>query len=435
KDGLKVRLGEQPFHVLVMLLEHAGQVVTREELQRRLWSSDTFVDFEQSLNAAVKRLREALCDAAEKPRYIETIPRHGYRLITTVGGGESSTVRQPSVFSEKSPRIFWSLTALFVVVAALMAMYHLLKNVKSAPVPIHSIAVMPFENLSSDPGQEYFSDGMTELLITELGKVHSLRVISRRSVMRFKGTTRTVSEIGNELKVDALIEGAVLREGNTVRVSAQLIRIRPEEHLWAQVYERDLTKALGLQRELVLVVVSELRIRLTATEQSRIVSSYTPNYLAQDAYFLGASELEKFTPAAEQTAILAFERSIALDQGYALPHYGLADAYKNLTMAAAVPPRQAFPKAEVEALKAIQLDPNLANAHTVVAWVKAMYYHDWATAESEFKRAIEINPSAVEAHRRYGWFLAWLGRGREALAEVRYAIQLEPYNVSCYRSS
>jgi TolB-like protein/DNA-binding winged helix-turn-helix (wHTH) protein len=234
-DGKKTKLPEQPFHILAALVEHPGEVVTREELRQRLWRSDTFVDFEHGLNTAVKRLREALGDSAENPRYIETLPRHGYRLMVPV---EKAKPETPQAFGRR--RVIWLavLAAVVVTIAAGVLSRQWLMD-RFSPVKIESLAVLPLENLSGNPEEDYFANGMTEALITELGKVHTLRVISRQSVMQYKGTNKPVPQIARELHVDAVVEGSALRAGEKVRITTQLIQANPERHLWSESYERN----------------------------------------------------------------------------------------------------------------------------------------------------------------------------------------------------
>lgn len=257
-DGTKTKLPEQAFQILSELIEHPGEVVTREELCHRLWRSETFVDCEHGLNTAVNRLREALRDSAEKPRYIETLPRHGYRLIVPVEKAEQSALLSSD---SSSRRIVWRAiwAFLILVVAAVLGWWRL---ERPWPIKIEAIAVLPLENLSTNPEEEHFADAMTEALINELGKVRDLRVIPRQSVMHYKGTSQSVAQIAQELKVDALVEGSVLRSGNKVRITAQLLGASPERHLWSDSYERDLQDVIVLQREVAKTIADEVRGRV-----------------------------------------------------------------------------------------------------------------------------------------------------------------------------
>lgn len=266
RRGLKIRLANQPLQVLQLLLEKPGQVVTREELQRTLWSSDTFVDFEHSLNAAVKRLREALGDSAENPRFIETLPRHGYRFIASVDASPADPPTPPLKWDRSRWSLRLVLAALVVSGAVSYIVFVTLRHGWHRPAaPIRAIAVLPLVNLSGDSSQEYFSDGMTDALITELSHVHSLRVISRQSVMRYKGTAKPLAQIGKELNVDVIVEGSATRDADKVRISIQLIRVNPEEHLWALCYQREMRDLLAVQSEVAQTIVVEVRARLDPT--------------------------------------------------------------------------------------------------------------------------------------------------------------------------
>ena len=275
----RTKLPEQPFQVLVALLERPGDVITREELRQRLWGSDTFVDFEQGLNTAVKRLREALGDSAEKPQYIETVPRHGYRLMVPVERPDPT----PSLADASARRRkIWlaALAVLVVAVAAGLVWRQWLRD-SFRPVKIESLAILPLVNLSGNPDEEYFADGMTEQLITELGKVSALRVISRQSVMRYKGTNKPVSQIARELHVDAVVEGSAMRAGDKVRITAQLVLANPERHLWSESYERNLRDVMTLQREVAQAIVHEIKLTLTPQGQQSLVN---PRPVSPEAY-------------------------------------------------------------------------------------------------------------------------------------------------------
>jgi len=270
KSGVRIRLGEQPFQVLLLLLQKAPQVVTREELRHLLWSNETFVDFDHSLNAAVRRLREALCDSADHPRFIETLPHHGYRFVWPVTPYEPAKLSEPDRSPERIKPPQRTVSLRFVIELILVAAVALLfttqihKWIFSPGIaPIRSIAVIPLENFSDVPADEYFCQGATDALISELGRIHSLRIVSRQSVMQYKGTSKTIPQIAKELRVDAVIEGTVFRDGSFVRVSVQLIRANPEEHLWANSYRRELKDILVLQSEVAQAIAKEINAQLT----------------------------------------------------------------------------------------------------------------------------------------------------------------------------
>ncbi len=430
-NGAKIKLPEQPFQILAELVEHPGEVVTREELRQRLWRSDTFVDFEHGLNTAVKRLREALGDSAEKPRYIETLPRHGYRLIVPVEKLEraAATGSEPPVHRRK----LWPV-ALAVVLVALAAglawRQRLLERFR--PAKIESLAVLPLENLSGNPDEEYFADGMTEALITELGKVHALRVISRQSVMHYKGTNKTVPQIAKELNVDAVVEGAALRTGGKVRITTQLIQANPEHHLWSESYERDLRDVLTLQGDVARAITSEINIKVTAQEHARLASSRPVNPeaypAALDAYLKGTYSMNRLGGGVRNvTGISHFHRAIASDPTYAPPYAGLCVAYTHMSFGTGpLPPAQAFGEMERAAQIALSLDPTLADAHTCLAWVKAFGQWDWSGADIGFRAAIELNRNSAQTHRLYAWYLAAMGRNEGAIAESQQAFDLDP---------
>lgn len=440
KDGLKVHLADQPLQILRLLLERPGEIVTREELQHNLWASDTFVEFEHSINAAVKRLREAVGDSAENPRFIETIPRHGYRFIAPVVGrglppGPSATLdpdpRGPPPVRKQAR---WALVAALLVMstASYPVARWLWQRLHSSPVPIRTIAVLPLVNLSRDPSQEYFSDGMTEALITQLGQIRSLRVISRQSVMRYKGTIKTVPQIARELNADALVEGSALREGDKVRINAQLIRASPEEHLWARSYERQIHGVLDLQAEVAQAIVAEIKGQVTPEEQARLVATRTVNPAAYDAYLRGSYELTQYGPSIED-ANRHFQQAVAADPGYAPAYVGLSHSYVLLTFFASMPPAEAYAKAEAAANTALRLDDNSAEAYLALARIKP-YAGDWAGAETAYQRAIERKPDSAWVRSSYGWFLTWMGRFDEAHREIHLALDIDPTSVRAMRA-
>lgn len=435
KDGLKIRLADQPLQILILLIEKPSQVVTREELQQRLWSSDTFVDFDHSLNAAVKRLREALGDSAENPRFIETLPRHGYRFIAPLGSIDRPPVepvtRDRREGTPAQKRLRWAVAVALLAVAGVSFPVGrwIWQRWHHSDGSIHSVAVLTLVNLSNDPSQEYFSDGMTEALITELGRMRSLRVISRQSAIHFKGTTKTVPQIAEELNVDALVEGSALRDGDKVRISVQLIRVKPEEHVWAQSYERDFRDVIALQREVSHAIVSEIQGRLlTSEERTRLARARPVKPEAYEAYLKGRFFWNKRTRAGMQAACAHFEQALALDPEFAPAYSGLADC---ITLSSEpgydlVSFQEAKARTRPLVMKALELDPHLAEAHASLGYQLNKFDGDEAGAERELRRAIEIDPNNVFARHRLFGMLFDRGLTEEALVENRRALAIDP---------
>jgi TolB-like protein/Tfp pilus assembly protein PilF len=382
KEGVKVRLQEQPFHLLSMLLEHPGEIVTREQLQKKIWPADTFVDFDQGLNNAVKRLREALRDSAEDPRFIETIPRRGYRFIGKV--------------TEKTAE------------------------------QIRSLAVLPLENLSHDPEQEYFAEGMTEALITNLAKIGGLRVISRTSAMQYKGVYKPLREIARELDVDTIVEGTVLRVGRRVRITAQLIDAPNEAHLWAESYEHDLRNVLALQSEVAQAIAREVQIKLTPQEQAQFAQAPPVDPESYEAYLKGRYHWNRRVVGGFEKAIAYFQEAIAKDPTYGAAYAGLADCLSGLGVWGFVPPNEGCGKAKRLALKALEIDRGLAEGHASLAWATMWYDYDFLAAEREFERSIELNPRYATARQWFGMSLGLMGRYEEGYAELKRAVRLDP---------
>src|SRR5437868_2698416 len=339
KRGVKIKLQDQPFQILQILLERSGEVVTSEELRGMSWPAHTFVDFDQGLNNAIKRLRESLSDSPDNPRFIETVPRHGYRFIGNLG---ATTGR------------------------------------------IKSLAVLPLENLSRDPEQDYFAEGLTEALITTLAKIRDLRVVSRTSAMQYKGIHKPVREIARELGVDSIVEGAVLRSGHRVRITAQLIDAPKETHLWAESYERDMRDVLALQTEVAQAIARQIRIKLTPIDEARLGAAPEVKPEAYESYLKGCYHWNGHYGI--RKAIPFFEEAIGIDPTYASAYAGLADCYSALMAWGQVSPNDGCVKAKVLALKALALDGTLAQAHTSLA-LATMYEYDFSGAEREFERA------------------------------------------------
>src|SRR5262249_52107554 len=351
KHGRRIKLQDQPFQVLALLLERPGEVVTREELRQKLWPVDTFVDFDVCLNTAIKRLRDALSATAESPRYVEPLPRRGYRFVAQVDGWAAATAPSSpaqiptdrptrgavtalvdAVLEAHRARTRWRVGAVVAGATALALVVVLFGarglrqrgQGKTIPPKIQSLAVLPLENLSGDPPPEEFADGMKEALITDLGKIGSLRVISRTSAMRYKGTRKTLPEIARELNVDAVVEGAVLRSGDRVRITAQLIRTASDQHLWAEEFQGELRDVLTLQSDVARAIANQIRAKLTQ-QQARLERNVPPE--AYQLYLKGRYFWNKRTGEGFKTAIQYFDQAIAEQPAYAAAYAGLADSY------------------------------------------------------------------------------------------------------------
>jgi TolB-like protein/DNA-binding winged helix-turn-helix (wHTH) protein/Flp pilus assembly protein TadD len=435
KSGVKLKLQEQPFQLLCMLVEHTGEVVTREELRGRLWAADTFVDFDHSLNAAVKRLRDTLGDSAENPVFIETLARRGYRFIGSISGSPEE-VAKPAKF--RSSFLAGSIGSYRTVLAsAAVVIVTVLAILSSVSIygrrpglgekRIESLAVLPLENLSRDLEQEYFSTGMTDALIAQLSQAGALRVASRTSVMRYKGTKKSLPEIARELHVDGVIEGSVLRSGNRIRIVAQLIQARTDQQLWAESYERDLTDILGLQAEVAQAIVKQVRSQLAPGKQAPFHSTTTVHPEAYEAYLKGCFYRDSSnTKAGIKKAQDYFQNAIRKDPNFAAAYAGLADSYLDLGSYRWMPPQEAYRYGNAAVLKALELDETLGEAHSTLGYLSWQYAWDWQRAEAELRRSIDLNPNYLEGHEGLAWYLAWSGRSEDALAEIEKIRKLDP---------
>lgn len=434
RDGRRERLQGQPGNLLVILVQRGGDLVTREELRAQLWPQDTFVDFDHGLNNAVNRIREVLGDSATSPRYIETIPRRGYRFIAEVEKLENSSLvtpdfSQPHVHSSRIHRLLKSPLVWIAVVALIPVAIYVSPHLLSHPPEIQSVAVLPFADLSGDRGQEYFSDGMTEELISDLAQIGSLRVISRTSVMQYKNVRKPLPVIARELHVDGIIEGSLERAGNRIRIRAELIYAPTDTHLWARNYERDAGDILALESEVAQAITTEIGLKLTPHQFAQLTASARPvSQEAHDAYLLGLYELSERTDQQLQASIADFQRAIELDANYAPAYAGLANAYelRGSLLYMLAPPAEVMPKAEAAARKALELDESLPEAHAALAWVELAYNWHWDNSGREFQRAIELNPNYAQAHQWYAFYLAATGNSQQALSEVQRALDLDP---------
>ncbi len=453
KHGLRVRIQEQPFQVLAVLVEHAGEVVTREELQKKLWPADTFVDFDHGLNKAISKIREALSDAAESPRFVETVARRGYRFLAEVRAAETGPAHGPELVTRPhteagardrpdiagtvaTPKRFsrsraWK-TSVFALLLVMAAVASWKLRTWSGPSPaIRSLAVLPLESLSSDASQDYFADGMTDELISDLGQISALRVISRTSVMGYKHARKPLPEIARELNVDAVVEGTVLRSGDQVRITAQLIEASSDKHLWSQSYEGELRDTLALQSKVARAIADQIRINLNPQERAALKKAKVVNPQAYESYLKGRYFWNKRTADGLKVALAYFNQAIDEDSNYAQAYSGLADTYALLGdwQYAVMIPKEAFPKAKAAAIKALELDSALGEAHNSLAFCLDGFDWDLESAGKEFQRAIELNPGYATAHHWYAWHLSLLGRYDEAIAEMKKAESLDPLSL------
>jgi TolB-like protein/DNA-binding winged helix-turn-helix (wHTH) protein/Tfp pilus assembly protein PilF len=433
KQGKRVKVQEQPFHVLTVLLQRPGEVVTREELRNQNWPPDTFVDFDNSLNTAINKLREVLGDSADSPRFIETLPRRGYRFIAPVSGidgGAANPDKDKGGDGHESLRRFRWIVAVvsFTVLTVTLFSFNVFRvrsRLLSArpEARIRSVAVLPLTNLSADPAQEYFSDGMTDALITDLAQMGSVKVISRTSVMRYKKTDKPLPEIARELNVDGIVEGTVQRSGDRVRITAQLIHGPSDKHLWASSYERNLQDVLALQDELARAIVDQIKIKLTPHEQARLATAHAVNPEAYEAYLRGLSLSRQHGEQGTRISVDYFNRAIQIDPQWAPPYAQLARSYHWIGSSGH---SEFYSKSKAAALHAISIDDSLAEAHSALAFVLHNYDWNWSEAEHEYQRALDLNPNYSEAHHGYALLLMTAGRSTEAIAEIRRAEELDP---------
>ena len=430
-SGERTPLRDQSFQLLLALLEQPGELLTREELAGRLWSAGTFVDFDRGLNKAINHLREALGDSAEQPRFIETLPRKGYRFIAPVSctddavEGVAAQIETPPSSPRRWRPLSIEVAAAIVVIALATGALRMWVNSRSSAHPrIAALAVIPLENLSGDTEQQYFADGLTDALITDLAKMGSTRITSRTSVMQYRGTKKSIQEIGRELNVDAIVEGTVTYAGNRVRVTAQLIQVATDMHLWADAYERDLSSILDLQRSLATDIARRINAFVKPLDRARVV-----NPEAYGLYLKGRYAFYKYTSAGWQQAIEHFNRAIEKDPAFAPAYSGLADTYLVAGTYGAFPTEEALTRGRAAAAQALRLDETLASAHYEMATAHAWYDWDWDGAEREFRRGLELNPNDALGRNWYGGYLSLLGRHDEAIAEHERARELDPLSL------
>lgn len=449
-QGERIPLQEKPLRILQRLVNRPGEVVSRDELRQALWSADTFVDFDGGLNTAVNKLRTALGDSAAQPHFIETVGRRGYRFLARVeadhpgrGGNDSRSHEDPAlaavaIASERVRRRRRTLAVCgAAALGAAILSWHAWPSRAREDVPvIRSIAVLPLVNVSEKAEEEYFADGMTDALITDLATVRSLRVISRQSAMRYKASPKSLAEIGRELGVEAVIEGTVLRSRERVRVTAQLVYVHSDRHLWARSYERDVGDVVALQDELARAIVHEVRAEVAPGDRKPAATRRAArDPEAYDLYLRGRYLFNRrgidgdgFAENLKRT-LGYLEQAIAKDPGFAPAHGALAEAYAMAGYTGVLPRAEVEPKVRAAIRAGLALDPDLVEGHTALAGLLAFAQLDWAGGEREYKRALELDPTYSNGRKSYGGYLEVMGRHDEHLEQARRGLEADPFNV------
>jgi TolB-like protein/DNA-binding winged helix-turn-helix (wHTH) protein/Tfp pilus assembly protein PilF len=455
RSGRLLKLERIPTELLLLLIERQGQLVTRDEIIERVWGKDVFLDTDNSINAAIRKIRQALKDDPAQPRFVQTITGRGYRFIAPVTGDDAPVVPEepasrPSPNSADLPdkeisparvlipKQWLVLLAISLVVVAAAGAYFQWFRVRARVQPAKGrviLAVLPFQNLTGDAGQEYFSDGMTEEMIAQLGRLdpEHLGVIARTSVMVYKQNAKPLDQIGRELGAEYVLEGSVRRDPDKVRITAQLIQMKDQTHLWSREYDRELSSLLALEGEIAREIADEIQLTLGDNRRRTDVASKSSlsreQYSGYDLYLKGLYFWNKRTVPDFEQAIQYFQQAIGKDPGYAPAYAGLADSYALLGGYSLGSQSDLMPKARAAALRALELDESLAEAHTALALIVQNYDFDWQTAEREFRRAIQLNPNYATAHHWYAEHLSLLGRFDDALRESERARQLDPLSL------
>jgi TolB-like protein/DNA-binding winged helix-turn-helix (wHTH) protein/Flp pilus assembly protein TadD len=442
KSGRAVRLRPQAAKVLGILASRPGQLVTREDLQGQLWGQETFVDFEHSINLCIREIRTALSDDAATPRYVETLPRQGYRFIAPIQDPPQSAqvsaveLQRPAPASPATPvtplprRAYWPV-AVFGAVVLVMAIGAAVTNPRDwrarffgvAALPVHAIAVLPLQNLTGDSAQDYFADGMTEALTTDLARMESLQVISRTSTMQYKTAKKSLPAIARELNADAVVEGSVQRAGNRVRVTAQLVRAADDRHLWAETYERDFRDILALQDDVASAIAKQVESKLGGPQPQPLAKAQAISPEAYETYLKANYYLDQFDL---QKSIDYYNQAIKLDPNYAPAYAHMARAYFFMAFFGTVSPRKGWGKVKEAATLAVENDDRLPEGHGALGLAKLHYDWDFEGAGREFKRALELNPNDADIRHDYAHYLMAMGRVADSEAESKRAVELDP---------
>lgn len=445
RNGHVLKLEKIPMELLILLISRRGELVSREEIIAKLWGQDVFIETEHGINTAVRKIRQTLGDDPEHPRFVQTVVGKGYRFVGPIDVVDAAPAVDPSsapvsVIEEGTGRgrpktiprwvVKASAAALILVGTAAIAVKYFDWSSWLPRPPVRSIAVLPLKNLSGNSADEYFADGMTDELITNLAKISALRVSSYTSVSKYKTTSKSLPQIAQELQVDGIVEGSVVRSGDQIRITAQLIYAPRDQHLWAEEYQRYVRDVLYLQREVAGDIAQQVRVTLTPNERQRLATAGAVDPAAYESYLRGRSFWNQRSEASLLKAIDQFNKAIEVDAGYAPAYSGLADCYTTLGYLSYLDPLDAFPRARDAATKALELDSSLAEAHTSLAYYDLYHAWNWVEAENEFKKAIELNPNYATAHDWYSYYLMAMGRFDEAWKEVNRAHELDPLSVT-----
>ena len=459
KNGRKIRLQDQPFQILVMLLELPGGVVTREELRQRLWPTDTFVDFDHGLNNAINKLRDALNDSADAPRFIQTLPRRGYRFIAemnvhvstesqgtglthSIEAGEIASVAGPEETATAKPsplpsrhrvgKFCLAAASTGVAAAAILGLYVGRARLfgANAAVRIQSVAVLPLDNLSGDPSQEYFADGMTDALTTYLAQMRGVRVISRTSAMHYKGTKKALPEIAKELGVDAVVEGSASRSSGVIHVNAQLIYVPGDTHIWAHSYEGAISNLAAVESEIADDIARKIDVQTLPGSSSRLSRAAAVNPEAYDLYLRSEPYYGLETREANDQAIRLLEKSVEIDPQFAAGYAALATAYRTRAFSVETNEAQWIERASATVGKALALDPDLAEGYVSRGYLLWSRANNWShqRAVSDYRHALELNPNLAEAHHQLANVYNHVGLLDKANEEIKKAVTLDPLN-------
>lgn len=431
RQGLKVRLPEQSFQILRMLLDRPNDVVTRDELRQRLWASDTSVDFDAGLNSTIRKLREALDDSADNPRFVETVPRHGYRFIgsarpVTVDEAPKPAAVDTAQLPARTSRA-WIAGGVLVTIllAAMVVVYRTgwLERIsgRTATEQIRSIAVLPFDNLTGDSSQEYFVDGITDALTTDLAEIGGFDVIARASAMQYKSAKKPLSDIGRELNVETLLSGAVARSGQRVRITTQLSDAATGRVTWAQSYDEELSDVIAIQRKIARAVAIAVEGRRGSPPPVRADARPAVSPAAYDAYLKGVAAGGRQGSDGIRRAVEYYEKAVAIQPDFAAAYAAMGDAQMQLLFGGPLSPREVIPKAEASTRKALQLDDRIARAHRTLGAIQASFYWNWDESDREHRRSRELNGNSGPRSE-----LIREGRYAEAIADAERAQRLDP---------